>query len=70
MACDLAAGRPTTTDPLPNCRVYWGSHGCDLSRGHIQPHVCFACLELDDMDGYVGMPPYYGPDTKFDGEDA
>lgn len=22
------------------CRVYWGSHGCDLPRGHKPPHVC------------------------------
>lgn len=22
------------------CRVYWGSHGCDLARGHKSPHVC------------------------------
>lgn len=23
-----------------DCRVYWGSHGCDLPLGHEPPHVC------------------------------
>ena len=47
------------------CRVYWGSHGCHLERGHDGPHLC-------DEDCSVGAPPYYGPDvvTRFYGEDA
>ena len=56
------------------CRVYWGSHGCDLPRGHDPaiPHMCLSCLPGygEDMGGYVGMPPYYGTDTRFYGEDA
>lgn len=23
-----------------NCRVFWGSHGCELPRGHQGRHVC------------------------------
>lgn len=60
------------------CRVYWGSHGCDLPRGHKQPHECSCCTCLDHAknnfyeDGVkcVAKPPYYGPDTKFYGEDV
>lgn len=31
-----------TADPRPEvpCRVYWGSHGCKLERGHRGPHRC------------------------------
>jgi hypothetical protein len=47
--------RPTDRE----CRVYWGTHGCDLQRGHSCEHVC-------DCGAY----PYYGPDTNFYGEDA
>jgi hypothetical protein len=27
---------------MSDCRVYWGSHGCELGRGHPEPdrHVC------------------------------
>lgn len=53
-----------------HCRVYWGSHGCDLPRGHDGPHVCESCWDPDDTEGYVGRPPYYGPETRFWGEDA
>lgn len=65
---------------LPHCRVYWGSHGCGLTRGHIGPHVCTGCAYDPDVDPTtrrypdgtlnVGRPPYYGRDTKFYGEDA
>jgi hypothetical protein len=55
---------------VDECRVYWGSHGCDLERGHLGPHVCQTCWDSDDTDGYVGTWPYYGPDTFFYGEDA
>jgi hypothetical protein len=47
------------TEVRQDCRVYWGSHGCDLERGHDGQHVC-GC----------GTPPYYGADTNFYGEDA
>ena len=63
------------------CRVYWGSHGCDHPRGHPPevPHDC-GCCECGEHHPYpdwpdenvlcVAKPPYYGPDTKFYGEDA
>lgn len=66
------------------CRVYWGSHGCDLERGHDGSHVCSCCDCPDGAhDGMtaprlsdeinvvcVGRAPYYGPETRFYGEDA
>ena len=67
--------------PYPPCRVYWGSHGCDHPRGHPPevPHDC-GCCECGEHHPYpdwpdenvlcVAKPPYYGPDTKFYGEDA
>lgn len=33
----------------PPCRVYWGSHGCDLVRGHVGPHRC-ACADDGDIE--------------------
>lgn len=68
---------------MEKCRVYWGSHGCDLPRGHDGAHVC-GCAQADEglydpetREYYddpqclnVGGPPYYGPDTRFYGEDA
>jgi hypothetical protein len=66
------------------CRVYWGSHGCYLERGHEGDHLC-TCTFVDDDpakpmlphahdpgvdNGNVGRPPYYGPDTRFYGEDT
>lgn len=68
------------------CRVYWGSHGCCHPKGHNGPHECNCCecpdhtvnhviegVEGDMENGWVecvAKPPYYGPDTKFYGEDA
>ncbi len=57
------------------CRVYWGSHGCQLNRGHDGVCVCDdSCRpDADEIaDGMIdaGRPPYYGPDTVFYGEDA
>ena len=54
---------------MESCRVYWGTHGCDLERGHDGPHLC-DCADIPPEEGGVGKPPYYGPDTKFYGEDA
>jgi hypothetical protein len=65
------------------CRVYWGSHGCDLERGHVErdgtAHVC-DCCECGEHHPYprwpdtqvtcVALAPYYGPETNFYGEDA
>lgn len=67
-----------------DCRVYWGSHGCDLERGHEGSHVCACCdcppghhdgvtapYLVDDPDVLcVSRAPYYGPDTNFYGEDT
>lgn len=64
-----------------NCRVYWGSHGCRLERGHDGPHECGCALDqgvdpetreyADDPGVFnVGAAPYYGPNTRFYGEDA
>lgn len=55
------------------CRVYWGSHGCGLDRGHEGTCVCTCCVcenHPDPDSGCVGRWPYYGADTRFYGEDA
>lgn len=66
------------------CRVYWGSHGCQLARDHAGPHECSCCTCVDhtsdplhgssdpEDEGVlcVAKPPYYGPDTQFYGEDV
>lgn len=57
-----------------SCRVYWGTHGCMFERGHSGPHKC-DCWDNHELEGTdnvvnVGAPPYYGPDTKFYGEDV
>ena len=65
------------------CRVYWGSHGCDLERGHVErdgtAHVC-DCCECGEHHPYPDWPdegvlcvarePFYGAGTNFYGEDA
>lgn len=30
---------------MKHCRVYWGSHGCSLERGHDGPHICSCAIE-------------------------
>lgn len=54
------------------CRVYWGSHGCRLVRGHDGDCECVcADKEADPLGALnVGRVPYYGPDTEFYGEDV
>lgn len=54
------------------CRVYWGSHGCKLPRGHEGQHICecFGEIELDLDVLNVGGPPYYGAETTFYGDDV
>lgn len=56
------------------CRVYWGSHGCDLPRGHRGHHLCDCCEcenHPDPDEGCVGAWPYYGfVRTTFYGEDV
>lgn len=56
-----------------DCQVYWGSHGCSLTRGHEGACICSCCdntVQNCDDTGCVAHPPYYGPDTKFYGADA
>lgn len=62
-----------------SCRVYWGSHGCMLERGHDGEHLCSCTFEngvmlphMNDAPGFgnVGRAPYYGAETRFYGEDA
>lgn len=63
---------------MRDCRTYWGTHGCLLPRGHGGSHVCVCAVteQVDaegrvvDGEGNVGAWPYYGPDTRFYGEDA
>jgi len=63
---------------MSHCRVYWGSHGCYLGRGHKGPHRCQCADDPDaeDEDGdavNVGAFPYYGlvgAVTNFYGEDV
>lgn len=59
------------------CPVYWGSHGCTLPRFPEHEHCCNCCEcpgghGPDSLDRYgcVASPPYYGPATRFYGEDA
>lgn len=69
---EFAPGPPRADPP---CRVYWGTHGCELQRGHEGQHDC-GCCDCPDHDadhedtGCVGKAPYYGPHTNFYGEDA
>jgi len=71
----IIEGPPGPPPPGGWCRVYWGSHGCHLERGHPDdvPHACDCCECEDHPDedsGCVARPPYYGPDTRFYGEEA
>ena len=55
------------------CRTYWGTHGCDLTRGHDGDHFCGCCTcasHPDPDSGCVGAAPFYGPRTSFFGEDV
>jgi hypothetical protein len=57
----------------PHCRVFWGSHGCCHPRGHLPevPHECDCCECPGECESScVAKPPYYGPDTRFYGEEA
>ncbi len=65
-ATELDTARSDAND----CRVYWGSHGCELQRGHSGSHFCCCeCVNHPDT-GCVGTTPYYGDITHFYGEDA
>ena len=69
-----------TGGPVEDCRVYWGSHGCCLVRGHAGDCICDCaddlCADSECPNGTptcscnVGAAPYYGPGTVFYGEDA
>jgi len=84
LSCDTPRG-PLSQRTGNFCRVYWGSHGCRHERGHDPeiPHECDCCecgnhpdppsIAADADLPYctcVAKPPYYGPDTKFYGEEA
>lgn len=61
--------------PDARCRVYWGTHGCVLERGHHGHHWCSCCPDPAQHpdgceEGCVGAWPYYGPQTNFYGDDA
>lgn len=77
---ESADGRQTSMQAYVNpdahyerCRVYWGSHGCCRPGGHDGDHWC-SCCDCDDHpdhdSGCVAGPPYYGPETKFYGDDV
>jgi hypothetical protein len=67
---------------MEDCRVYWGSHGCERERGHEGFHLCDCCEcedhignrgECSDGDGEylcVATWPYFGEGTSWYGEDA
>lgn len=63
-------------DSSDRCRVYWGTHGCKLKRGHEGGHLCECTFDTlgrlipHGKGGNVGRAPYYGPNTVFYGEDA
>ena len=60
-------------DTGTHCRVYWGSHGCMHPRGHDAsiPHECDCCeCPGECKRSCVAKPPYYGPETRFYGEEA
>jgi hypothetical protein len=55
------------------CRVYWGSHGCRFLRNHEGNCECDCCTcsrKWKCEEDCVAKYPYYGPNTKFYGEDA
>lgn len=67
----------TEDQVYPYCQVYWGSHGCELSRGHEGDCECTCCECINHPDDYdtigylcVAKAPYYGPETNFYGDDA
>lgn len=79
--CDDDTGRdqfPLPADDPPiweRCQVFWGDHACKEKRWHpaSTPHACDCCGCDDHPDlesGCVALPPYYGKDTKFFGDDA
>ncbi len=47
------------------CDTFWGSHGCNLAKGHGGMCDC-QC----DNGRPAGSYPYFGPDTEFFGDDA
>jgi len=64
---------------MTGCDVYWGSHGCHRERGHEGDCECDCCHcgehhpfpDWPDEDVLcVAKAPYYGPDTRFYGDDV
>lgn len=59
------------------CDVYWGSHGCHLERGHEGMCECDCCDCPEGAHPHpepnvlcVAKAPYYGPNTRFYGDDV
>ena len=70
---DTPAGKTRFSGPT-ECDTFWGSHGCQLERGHDGHHnCCCECVDHPDPGSLcVGTHPYYGPSvpTYFFGADA
>ena len=83
----MTVGEPVVIEfPLPPpyppgfepCDVYWGSHGCELPRGHEGTCECDCCTcehhPYPDWPATnalcVAKAPYYGPETRFYGDDV
>lgn len=60
----------SASDPasVRGCEVYWGSHGCDLARGH--DGYCRCDCSPDPADTGDGAYPYFGPETLLYGRDV
>lgn len=61
---------------MARCRTYWGTHGCRFERGHESDCECECADEVTDKNRAdpqfldASRPPYYGPGTRFFGDDA
>ena len=40
-------------DPAKFCNTFWGSHGCDLPKGHDGVHKCDGCYWAWEAGGVV-----------------
>lgn len=42
---------------MADCRVYWGSHGCEKPRGHEGEHMCG---HWEDVEGPCSVYDWHG----------